>query len=129
MPTAESIPRESFLIRLFCGRSKSATSDFAYPASQFGNSMAAADIASATRKYSAYFWFSLTSDIRCNTDSFSYGFPPKTSMLPDVGTRWPASNCIMVVLPAPLRPSRPVMTFSSKVALTLCRAVCPGSAW
>jgi hypothetical protein len=42
-----------------------------------------------------------------SVDEFSTGFSPRTEMLPEVAKSWPVMSCIMVVLPAPLRPSRP----------------------
>ena len=52
IPTAEVMPRESFLIGRLAGRSKSRSSECARSASQAGKSIAAASRASRTRKWS-----------------------------------------------------------------------------
>jgi hypothetical protein len=106
-PMAESWPRESFLIRRSSGSRKSATRRSARAASQLGKNHGALRKTCFGLKSSGYFWLSLMKQTLESTPAFSTGFSPKTEMLPEVRKSWPVRSCIMVVLPAPLRPSSP----------------------
>jgi hypothetical protein len=59
-----------------------------------------------------------TNTIRRSTDSFSAGPAPRNLMLPADGNSWPASIRSSVVLPAPFRPSRPVIEPASTSKVT-----------
>lgn len=72
-PTAESWPRESFLIRRLSGSTNSSASRSASCWSQFRKNIDADRHAWAGVKSSGYFWDSLMKHIRDKTRSFSYG--------------------------------------------------------
>ncbi len=106
-PTADSCPRESFLIRRLSGSWKSSTSRSASSWFQFGKKRRAAASACDGRASSGYFWLSRTKHIRCSTFAFSYGRWPKILTSPVVAKFCAVRIDMTVVLPAPLRPSRP----------------------
>ena len=106
-PTAESWPRESFLIVCFIGSWNSAMSSSASAWSQFGKNRLAALKACLGYASSGYFWLSRTKQIRLSTCAFSYGCSPKTLMVPDDSKFCAVRMDMSVVLPAPFRPRRP----------------------
>src|SRR6185312_49966 len=118
MATAESCPRESFLMWVFIGSRNSPTSRRANSASQPAWNQGAARRTWVTLKSSGYFWFSRAKLSPASTAAFSNGSPPRTLASPEVLSSWPARIDISVVLPAPLRPSRPQMVFFSMSRVT-----------
>ena len=106
-PTADSCPRESFLMRRFIGSWKSSIRRSASSWSQFGKNSRAVAKACLGRASSGYFWLSRTKHMRCSTLAFSYGCWPKIRTSPLVAKFCAVRIDITVVLPAPLRPSSP----------------------
>jgi hypothetical protein len=72
-PTAESWPRDSFLMRRLTGSWKSLMSCSARSWSQFGKNSRAVSNACRGIASSGYFWLSRTKHMRESTLAFSYG--------------------------------------------------------
>ena len=106
-PTADSCPRESFLMRFFTGSWNSSIRRSASSWLQFGKNSRAALKACEGLASSGYFWLSRTKHMRRSTLVFSYGCSPKTRTSPFVAKFCAVRIDMTVVLPAPLRPSRP----------------------
>ena len=106
-PNADRMPRESFFTLRQRGSWKSSSSVSANAWSPFGSRWPAATSTCLTLRSSGYVWLSLTKHTFARTSAFSKGAAPKTSTSPLVCRSCPVSICMIVVLPAPLRPSRP----------------------
>jgi hypothetical protein len=63
--------------------------------------------------------------IRRSTWSLLTGLAPRTVTLPAEANSWPATMRMNVVLPAPLRPSSPVIDPPSTSKVTSSRAIWP----